>query len=207
MFQAESNDFMPRQYAMRRSGLAFSCSLLLLSGCQSYVPLDIRTAPVYGASLLEVREHPERYKGRPVRWGGTIVAVENRADGTWVEIVEKYLDRDGRPAATDVSPGRFIATWPGFLDPAVYHSDRKVTVSGVVEGSIGRPIGAQPYRYPLIKARNVYLWTDYHYPEYPYYPYYRYYPDPFWYGPFYGPYWHDPFWSWRRPYRLWRRHH
>lgn len=192
---------------MHRLALAFSCSVLLLSGCQIYVPLDIHTAPVYGASLLEVREHPERYKGRAVRWGGTIVAVENRTEGTWVEIVGKYLARDGRPAETDVSPGRFIAAWLGFLDPAVYQAGRQVTVSGVVEGSIERPIGAQAYRYPLIKARTVYLWTEYRYPDYPDYPYYHYYPDPYWHGPFYDLYWHDPFWPRHRPFRLWRRRH
>jgi outer membrane lipoprotein len=163
-------------------------AVLGLAACASQVPAPIRTAPPAAPSLTEVRGDIDRFVGQAVRWGGTVAAVENRAQETFVEIVARELGSDGRPVDGDSSEGRFLARVGVFLDPAVYTEGRQVTVSGVVEGTMTRPIGDFAYRYPVVRTEMVYLWEPL--PERP--PYYY---DPWWlYDPWY-PY------PWRyRPY-------
>lgn len=169
----------------------------MLTGCATGVPPAIRARPAPDLSLTTVREQPSAHEGARVRWGGTIAAVENRADETWVEVVARELDRYGRPRVTDRSEGRFLARLAGFLDPAVYAVDRELTVAGVVTGETTRTIGQFSYRYPIIKADAAQLWErlpqrgDYYYYD-PFWPYpWWYYPYPYHYPYPYGyPYYH-----------------
>jgi outer membrane lipoprotein len=164
-------------------------AVVALAGCASTVPAPVRTSPPGAPTLAEVRGNVDPYVGRPVRWGGTVAAVENRARETWVEIVARELGSDGRPVEDDRSEGRFLARVGAFLDPAVYTEGRQVTVTGVVDGAMTRPIGNFPYLYPVVRAEMVYLWEPL--PEWP--PYYY---DPWW---FYDPWYPYP---WRyHPYR------
>lgn len=155
-------------------------SVMVLGGCASTVPLEIRVPPEGEPSLGAVQQDAEALQGRAVRWGGTIAAVENRAEETELEIVARELGAEGRPKAGDQTYGRFLARVSGFLDPAVYHENRAVTVAGVVDSRVTRMIGDRPYTYPVIVAKTVYLWQDYS-ELYRYYPYHPYRYDPFWY--------------------------
>lgn len=159
-------------------------SLVLLGGCQPRVPLEIREPLPGSPSVSIVQQDIKPYVGTFVRWGGVIVSVENRTDETWLEIVSKELDNDGKPLKNDVSLGRFLVRREEFLDPAVYRPGREVTVYGVVKALVTRKIGERPYAYPVVRAERLYLW-----PEYRYYPYaYPYYPWPGYYYPYYYPY-------------------
>ena len=156
-------------------------AMLFLSACASNVPVEIRQ-DITGsnASVDAVRIDFSRYEGQKVRWGGTIVSLENKASETWVEIVGRELGSYGRPKRLDQSPGRFLVRIEGFLDPAIYKPDRELTVYGTVESRLVRQIDEHPYTYPLIKAQTYYLWDEYdryddRYAYYPYgYPYYHY---------------------------------
>lgn len=178
---------------MRKLPLCLPLLLLLLCGCATRVPEAIGEAPPEDLSLAEVRRNITAYIGKRVRWGGTIAAVENRPNETWIYVVARPLDSGGRPRTTDESQGRFTARVDGFLDPAVYSTGREVTVAGAVEGSATRPIGEYPYTYVVVKADNVKLWearaerrpARYH--------------DPF-YDPFYDPFWPARMYPWYAPY-------
>jgi len=159
----------------------------LLSACQSSVPLEIREPAFPPLSAVEVHANPKPFAGKPIRWGGTIVAIENKSNDTWIEILNQELDEEGRPQRTDLSFGRFLASAGSFLDPAVYRAERQVTVYGVLEPPVNRTIGERPYTYPMVRAQKLYLWPDYrehwrnrpydydpfYYPYYPYYPYWH----------------------------------
>ena len=153
--------------------------LILLGGCASNIPLEIRE-DITGSniSINAASTDINQYQGKQVRWGGTIAAVENKRDDTWIEVVGKELDSWGEPANTDQSEGRFLVRIDGFLDPAIYKADRSLTVYGTVESHVVGQIDNHPYTYPLIKAQTYHLWSDYDrrhyygYPDYPYYPYY-----------------------------------
>ena len=166
-------------------------TLLLLVGCAT-PPIDaINQAPPGDPSLADVRTRIEEFVGKRVRWGGNIVAVENRARDTQIFIVARPLDDYGRPHATGESPGRFVARVEGFLDPAVYDRGRDITIAGVVDGKLTQPVGDYQYDYVVLKAEALRLWERR--VERPYYyrdPIY----DPFWPGRIY------PWYPWFPPY-------
>lgn len=149
--------------------------------------MELRHAPVDNPILVEVRADADPYIGRQVRWGGTIVAVDNDPVETRIEVVARELYRSGRPYDTDQSVGRFIADFPGFLDPAVYAEGRAITIAGTITGLQPGMIGDHEYSWPVIRVHHHYLWplpSEYRY-GYPA-PYYYYY-DP-WYPYYYHPY-------------------
>lgn len=98
--------------------------------------------------------------GQPVRWGGSILAVRNLPSHTEIEILARPLNADGEPRAAAKPLGRFIARVSGFLDPAEYPKDRRLTVSGPVSEVVVRNIGDYPYHYPVIDATHRYLWPE-----------------------------------------------
>lgn len=170
--------------------LAVLLCLALTQGCAHRSPDAIRLVPGEPVSAEQARSEPGRHDGALVRWGGTIIATDNRADETRVEILSRELDSEGYPDLSAPSGARFIARLPGFHDPAVYARDRLLTVVGHIAGSLEGPIGAFPYRYAVIEADASHLWPD---PEPRYRP-----PPPWpWYDPWYTP-WHDPWWPRRR---------
>lgn len=163
--------------------------VILLPGCASNIPLEIqRDITRNGISLDAVQSDFDRYQDQQVRWGGTIAAIENNQDDTWIEVVHRPLDDFGEPLPTDRSEGRFLVRIPGFLDPAIYRVNRPITVFGRIENRIVREIDEYPYTYPLVQAQSHYLWNDdayrryaWHYP-YPYYSPYYYAYAPFHFG-------------------------
>jgi outer membrane lipoprotein len=159
-------------------------SLLLIAsalvGCASNLPEPIREPPEEDLALSVVRQQPDRFIGRRVRWGGTIAGIDNRAEETCLEVVGRDLQSSGKPVVQDSSEGRFLACVSRFLDPMIYSSGRLVTVAGTVEAVERRPVGDYPYEYPVVQVQSLHLWQPE--PER-----LRYEPDPFWY---------DPFWPW-----------
>lgn len=162
--------------------------LLLLTACASNIPYEIqRDITDRLITINAARAQTERYEGQNVRWGGTIVKVENRENESWIEIVGKPLGSYGRPDESDRSLGRFLVRINGFVDPAIYRENRDLTVFGTISGKATGRIDQHPYTYPVVTAKTYYLWTEYyardrrpywyyHHPYYYpyYYPYYRY---------------------------------
>lgn len=162
----------------------------LFAGCASVVPESIRTEAPGNAQIAQVREQPQQSRGTVVRWGGNIVSTRNERDHTLLEIVARDLDSEGRPLEEDRSLGRFLMKTQGFLDPAIYKSEREVTVRGTIVDVVTQSIGEFRYTYPLVQADDVYLWKPRPSPQ-PRYPYYY---DPFFYDPWHPmwPYYYRP---------------
>ena len=171
-----------------RVHLALFPFIILLAGCASDIPLEIRE-DISGeqVTLGAVRSDVDQYTGHKVRWGGTIASVQNKATDTWLEVVGRRLGSFGRPLFTDQSDGRFLVRIDGFLDSATYRINRPITVYGILEGSVPGNIGEYSYSYPLVGAYSHYLWEDYdpyeQYDRYYGYPY-RYYPYPYYFYPY-----------------------
>ncbi len=164
-------------------------ALFFLGGCASNLPIEI-TSPIESSpSLSEARQDIESHQGKLVRWGGSIAAVENKNDETWLEVVSRKLNSNGKPQKSDQTEGRFLLKVSQFLEPEVYSKGRLITVYGSIIGEQEGNIGEQPYRFPVVQSEKAYLWVEYKEPE-PYPFYRRSYYDPFW----------DPYWDlhWRR---------
>ncbi len=166
---------------------------LLLSGC-SNLPPAIKDAPVVDISYSQASKSINSYKDAPVRWGGTIIEVENEQNYSLVQIMYYPLNYYGQPQLTKSYEGRFAIKSPEFLDPAVYTKNTEITVAGTFNGDIERVIGNKTIRLPLISATVIYLWPEsdrygyYGYGGYGFgygYPYYGY---PYYWGTYYWPY-------------------
>lgn len=170
----------------------WSAFLVLMTGCSSNIPLDIRQQIENSPSVAQVREQFDTYVSKRVRWGGFILDTQNKAQGSWVTIIGLPLDDSGQPEISDNSDGRFIAEINEFLEPLVYSRDREMTVTGRVVRSEAIKVGEFMYEYPVIEVDHYHLWPKKTVPvnvDYP--PYWRY--DP-WFYPDYYP--------WPYPYRL-----
>jgi outer membrane lipoprotein len=161
--------------------------LLWLSGCASKLPQSIVQAPVEPVAVTQVQKTPQPFLGRDVRWGGEILEVANAEDHTDVLILGRELGRKGEPVVDGQVDARFIARFEGFMEPAVFPRDKRLTVSGVITGVEQRKVGEFSYPYPVVTVRESHLWPDPRPRDD-----YRYY-----YGPYYGwgPYYRHPWWG------------
>ena len=176
---------------------------LLLTGC-SNLPPAIQDPPAFDLSYQEAAMNMTKYKNAPVRWGGTIVQVENEPNFSAVQILSYPLGRYGRPDLDEPNQGRFVIKSAAFLDPAVYKKDTAITVAGILEGDTERTIGNKTLRIPLVVTNQIHLWENADY-----YPYYGGYGGfGMGYGGFYpyGGFGYYPYWGgFYRPYPYYRR--
>jgi outer membrane lipoprotein len=132
--------------------------LLLLASCASAPTFD--TAGVdRSLTPQRVRTSPQSTTGKNVQWGGTIVRTTNLKDSTQIEVLAFPLDSDGRQRVDTTAQGRFILERAGYLEPADYAAGRQVTAVGTVTGTLADKVGEADYTYPMISARQLYLWS------------------------------------------------
>lgn len=171
----------------------------------SGLPPAIQDPPAFDLSYQEALNNSTKYKNAPVRWGGTIVEVENEPSYSALQVLLYPLGSYGRPDLEEPNQGRFVIKNPEFLDPAVYKKDTSITVAGTLAGVTERTIGNRKLNLPLVLAKQIHLWQ-----EVDYYPYYGGYggfgygPGFYPYGGFYG---YSPYYwgGYYRPY-YYRRH-
>lgn len=187
---------MQNHMTSRKTAILIIFGLLAaaLAGC-SVVSKNTRQEAVAEINFAALKRNADEYVGKTVILGGYILEVENLADQTRLMVLQAPLNFRDEPGSRDRSQGRFRVVHPGFLDPAVYRKDRKITVAGVVTGTEKIRINKHEYILPVLRAREIHLWQKPPQPpEYPY-PY-----DPFhpWAGPGFW-YWHHPYFrgEWR----------
>jgi len=132
-------------------------ALTLLAGCAA-PPLYEIHPEARGLSPGEVVARGAIGPGRPVEWGGTIVAIHNRVDSTRIEVLGYPLDRQGRPRSDAAPQGRFLVIQPGYLEPADYAPGRMLTVYGDLSDLMEGAVGRAAYTYPVVEPRDIRLW-------------------------------------------------
>ncbi len=161
----------------------------LLTACASTVPKTLVDGLPEALSQRAAQAEPTRHRGEEVRWGGEILSVNNLPRSTEVELFGRPLSDNAEPRPDGGEGVRFIARVDGFLDPAQYRADKRMSVRGRLHDPVVRLVGAYPYRYPVVVVSAHHLWPVYRPP-----------PPPAYSDPFY-----DPWWPWWGPW--WRRHH
>lgn len=136
-------------------------AILLLIGCSPPFPRELMEKVEKNVTFTALRKDPEKYAGKLLMVGGTIVDTKNLKEGTRIEVLQKPLDGEGRPEPTDESGGRFLIVTQQFLDSALYHRGRMITVIGEAAKSQVLPLGEIEYRYPVIAAKGLHLWSPY----------------------------------------------
>lgn len=169
-------------------------SVLFFTGC-AIVPESIKVENEEGlVSYTQAVTTSATSLGKPARWGGVIVGVENKPDKTYVELVHFPLNNYGKPMQRAETIGRFKAELEGFVDPILFEEGRSVTFLGTLDTPLAGMIGEQPYSYPIIQAEDYHMWRK----DSPYHPsglYLNYHGG--WYSPFFYPY-HFRYHPWGR---------
>lgn len=139
---------------MKRLGLVFI--IICLVGCAHVVSKEFREG-VQDTDMNALFRDPDAYRGRAVILGGIIISSMNTDDGTYIEVLQKPLNNQGRPREADESYGRFLVFSGEYLETAIYSRGREVTVAGQVMGKRVRPLGESQYSYLLIKGIELHL--------------------------------------------------
>lgn len=95
-----------------------------------------------------------------VLWGGRVIQTSPGQDTTTLEVVAFPLQRDQRPNERQDSIGRFLVRYAGYLEPEDYREDRLITVTGPIDEVREGVVGDAPYRYPVVRADQLYLWPE-----------------------------------------------
>ena len=159
--------------------------IVWLSGC-AVMSQEIQDKALQDLSFPELIAGADRYQGQTVIVGGYIVSVENLKDQSRMVAVQTTLGLGQEPESKDLSSGRLILIYKGFLDPEVYTKDRRITVGGRILGSSAHDPKAS-FPYLKIAVDEIHLWpVRKPAPAYPYW---------------YDDYWYPYPWGWRhRPY-------
>ena len=160
----------------------------LITGC-SVMSQNIQDEALPSLPFKDLINHADQYKGQTAILGGYVVSVENLKQGSRMVAVQAPLGVGERPKSKDLSQGRLILTFKGFIDPEVFTRDRQITVGGSITGSSADNPGAT-FPYLAVQVEEMHLWPV----EKPLPP------DPFW----YDDYWYSPYPWWGRPY--WHHH-
>jgi outer membrane lipoprotein len=130
----------------------------MTAGCAPPFPKETLDKVNRNVSFLELRKEPEKFKGTWVMLGGMIIASKYSKEGTLIEILQRPLETDGRPLQTDSTEGRFLVQSDTFLDSAVYHEGRLITVVAEVIGRKELPLDDVMYPYPFLMMKDLHLW-------------------------------------------------
>ena len=133
-------------------------SLFSGAGCGAVLSDSVMRDSDPDLKFREVKEHPERYRGRTVVFGGTIARVIHLEGQSVLEIVERPLGFRLEPQLTDETGGRFLVRTEKFLDDKIFQSGRKITVAGKVTEPETRSLGESQYTYPTLVLREHHLW-------------------------------------------------
>lgn len=131
---------------------------LTLNGCHP-ISKSVSKEAERDLSFAEIRENPDQHLGKTVVLGGTIIRTETRQDETVVEVQQHKLGGTLEPREGDRTGGRFLAVFPGPLDPAEYEKGRRITVGGRIEGKELVTSEQQDEVNPVIRAMDSRLWA------------------------------------------------
>ena len=125
---------------------------VLLSACQTTPSID----PDDSASTITPNQlTAETDIGQEYAWGGKILQVQNNADSTEITVLAYPMDSNKKPRFSDSSSGRFIAVYPGYLEPIDYSSGNGIIAVGNLSGFRGGKVSGADYRFPLLQVDDL----------------------------------------------------
>ena len=133
-------------------------AILALAGCVAPRPVLDTAGADPDLTPGAVRARPSASVGEQVIWGGGIIATENLASGSRLELMTYPLDADLRPDRGAEPRGRVLVVHDGYLEPLDFRQGRPVTVRGTVVDITTATIGERRERYPVVRADALHLW-------------------------------------------------
>ena len=144
-------------------------TMLFIVSC-SVISTQVRNESVTPAHFKTLVQEADKHIGDMVILGGYILETKNSADESTLRVLQSPLGFGQEPKSKDHTQGRFIVFYKGFLEPEVYSKDRKITVAGVIVGSVAEKIDGFLHSHLKIQGRELFLWPkeqyQYHTPYY-----------------------------------------
>jgi len=132
--------------------------LVFLSSCAPVISSEVLQLADRQLTFQELTKDPEQYRGKIVVIGGRILSSSVEDGTTWIQVLQQPLGWQHKPAASDVSYGRFLVRFKEYRDPEIFRKDRLITVAGEVEGKQVRLIDTLTYTYPVVSPREFHIW-------------------------------------------------
>jgi outer membrane lipoprotein len=143
-----------------RINLATFVFIVFITGCAPAISQQARDRVTLRAEFSDILKDPQRLKGEVVLLGGKVITTTPYERGTELVILQLPLKAGLRPGTKATSEGRFLVQAGEFMDPAVYASDRLVTLVGEIAGVESRPLGQTVYHYPKLTLIEMKLWPE-----------------------------------------------
>lgn len=138
---------------MKRIIVVLTALLMIFNGTTAE---ETSTDTVIADNFERVFYNPSAHIGETMIWGGTIIDLSKVPTGAEIVIREIPLDYLGKLEGPDYSRGRFIVRSDDSTFIERFSFDDLVVVTGVVQGSLSRPLGKdKQYTYPILSARVV----------------------------------------------------
>jgi outer membrane lipoprotein len=130
---------------------------ILLIACATTPEFDITGVDSSITPSRAVNEL-QTLQGKPVLWGGVIIAGTNLKEATQFEILAYPLDASNRPDTEQTPLGRFLAEQAGYVETTDFAQGRLLTVRGTLKDTRTGRIGETEYTYPLLAIDQLHLW-------------------------------------------------
>ncbi len=131
---------------------------LMAAGCQPVLSDAMRQQADTAFPPGELYADADKYAGKTILLGGTVVRVTNEATRSVLELLQRPLGSRLEPEAGDVTLGRALIVFDKTLDDQIFYQGRKITLAAEIMGKETRPLDQTTYSYPLLKVREYHLW-------------------------------------------------
>ncbi len=134
----------------------------LFQGCTYAISPELAGRADKSIPFDQLENDPGLYRGTLVILGGTIAGTHIIENATLIEVVQKPLDRWGKPLRTGQTGGRFIIEHAGYLNVHTFAAGRQLTVAAVIAGSRRKSLSGDSYLYPVVLSKELKLWPPEH---------------------------------------------
>ncbi len=127
-----------------------------LAGCAPVIRNDLMDTGIRNVPLLEVRAHPDLYKGKLMILGGIITGTTVTPEGSLIEAI--YVSVDSQGYLTGNEGEGYLAAFPkgsGAIDPLIYYKGRKFTLAAEFVRMHKGAADEGGFAYPLFEIKQI----------------------------------------------------
>jgi outer membrane lipoprotein len=93
-------------------------------------------------------------------WGGHVLSVNQGTDWIDIEVLAFPLDAANRPRTNEMPVGRFVASYPGDLQPLKLFQGQLVSLAGELQGFRQGQIDDVVYQFPAVMTTRIHIWDQ-----------------------------------------------
>ena len=135
--------------------------LMVCLGCAPVISKSVLESSSPDISFASLKKETEKYLGKTVVLGGSVISVRHLEEGSVLEVLERPLGYRLMPQLGDRTGGRFLVRFKGIVEDHLLEHHRMVTVAGKVSGTEVLPLDQTTYQYPVLDVVEMRIWESY----------------------------------------------